>query len=146
MARDTPANVPLVLCVSEILQSPEGRPMLEVTDGWYRMRVEVDDSLARAIKRGVIREGRKIAVSGARVRTCFCSWALDLELICWLDLFGEERTYGDSRSIRLGCVEVFRKLFEPSPMAFQVGITEREIHIYAALPLARWRNDFFPGY
>ena len=43
-------------------------PELEVTDGWYRLRARVDAPLARAIRRGVIRIGRKMAVAGARVR------------------------------------------------------------------------------
>ncbi|KAJ2914759.1 hypothetical protein MD484_g5655, partial [Candolleomyces efflorescens] len=67
VAHDTPANLPLVLCVSEILLGENGKTMLEVTDGWYRLRAEVDPALARAVKRGVIREGRKIAVSSARI-------------------------------------------------------------------------------
>lgn len=42
-------------------------PELEVTDGWYRLRATVDPPLARAISRGVVRVGRKIAVAGAKV-------------------------------------------------------------------------------
>lgn len=61
--------MPMVLCVSAILQSEDGRPMLEVTDGWYRLRAEIDPPLARAVKRGVIREGRKLIVSGARLNS-----------------------------------------------------------------------------
>lgn len=46
----------------------KGVPELEVTDGWYRLRAEVDAPLARAIRRGVIRAGRKISVADAKVR------------------------------------------------------------------------------
>ncbi len=43
-------------------------PAFELTDGWYRLRTRVDEVLARAARRGVIRVGRKISVSGASVR------------------------------------------------------------------------------
>lgn len=67
----------MVLCVSKAIWtegqrssdgSVEDAPELEVTDGWYRLRAEVDAPLARAIRRGVIRVGRKIGVVGAKVR------------------------------------------------------------------------------
>lgn len=75
--QDAPASCPMVLCVSDITWSPAGltdngmpiesHPELEVTDGWYRIRAQVDEPLARAVRKGVIRIGRKIAVAGARV-------------------------------------------------------------------------------
>ena len=43
------------------------KPVLEVTDGWYRVRAEVDDAIARAIRRGALRVGMKIGVVGAKV-------------------------------------------------------------------------------
>ena len=67
----------MVLCVSKVVWmkgqlnsdgSVEDVPELEVTDGWYRLRAEVDAPLARAIRRGVIRTGRKIGVVDAKVR------------------------------------------------------------------------------
>jgi hypothetical protein len=68
----------MVLCISGVTWSEAGltddgmpiapHPELEVTDGWYRLRAQVDAPLARAIQRGVIRIGRKISVAGARVR------------------------------------------------------------------------------
>ena len=76
--QDAPASYPMVLCISGITWSDAGltdsggtiasHPELEVTDGWYRLRAQVDAPLARAIRRGIIRIGRKIAVAGARVR------------------------------------------------------------------------------
>jgi hypothetical protein len=42
-------------------------PELEVTDGWYRLRARVDQPIARAIRKGHIKVGRKIAVAGAKV-------------------------------------------------------------------------------
>ncbi|KDQ63249.1 hypothetical protein JAAARDRAFT_75716 [Jaapia argillacea MUCL 33604] len=75
--QDAPASLPMVLCVSNITYSkggvsPDGVPMeskmeLEVTDGWYRLRAKVDAPLARAIRKGIIRIGRKIGVTGARL-------------------------------------------------------------------------------
>jgi len=67
----------MVLCVSDILWSPAGitedglpiepHPELEVTDGWYRLRAQVDLPMARAVRKGTIRIGRKIGVAGAKV-------------------------------------------------------------------------------
>lgn len=74
---DAPAACPMVLCVSKIVWSPamvdeDGMPLdphpeLEVTDGWYLLRALVDLPLARAVRRGTIRVGTKLAVSGAKV-------------------------------------------------------------------------------
>jgi len=73
----------MILCVSGITWSEGGlgddglplvpHPTLELTDGWYRLRTQVDEVLARAARRGVIRVGRKISVSGASVRFRFLS-------------------------------------------------------------------------
>jgi breast cancer 2 susceptibility protein len=73
---DSSASVPMILCVSGITYPPnqeeEGKmtpvkPYLELTDGWYRINAEVDECLARAIDKGKIRVGRKLAMSGSRV-------------------------------------------------------------------------------
>jgi BRCA2, oligonucleotide/oligosaccharide-binding, domain 1 len=87
--QDAPASYPMVLCISGVTWSEasltdDGMPIapypeLEVTDGWYRLRAQVDAPLARAIQRGVIRIGRKIGVSGARVRFVVvwpCAWGI----------------------------------------------------------------------
>ena len=84
-AQDKPSGLPMVLCISGIQyptppDSENGvsravdedgetveKPVLEVTDGWYRVRAEVDDALARAIRRGALRVGMKIGVVGAKV-------------------------------------------------------------------------------
>lgn len=75
--QDAPAAYPMVLCVSNVTWSEAGltedgtptepHPELEVTDGWYRLRAQVDAPLARAIRKGTIRIGRKIGIAGARV-------------------------------------------------------------------------------
>jgi len=74
--QDVPASHPLVVCVSNIFWSPgvtedgvpiDPHPELEVTDGWYRLRAQIDLPIAKAIRKGVIKVGRKIAIAGARV-------------------------------------------------------------------------------
>ncbi|KAH9170557.1 hypothetical protein EDB89DRAFT_1977284 [Lactarius sanguifluus] len=77
--QDTSARLHMVLCVSDITWSQEGvqvgedglpvvpHPTLELSDGWYRLRARVDEILARAVRRDVIRVGRKIAISGASI-------------------------------------------------------------------------------
>lgn len=75
---DASAATPMILCVSGITYPPpstdeEGkrvqhRPYLDLTDGWYRILAEVDDCLARAIRRGRIAVGRKLGVAAAKVR------------------------------------------------------------------------------
>ena len=72
---DSPPTCPMVLCVSNILW-PEGTsaddtdasPELEVTDGWYKMRAQLDLCLVNTVKKGRIRIGAKLATVGARVR------------------------------------------------------------------------------
>ncbi|KAG8961102.1 hypothetical protein FRC00_013235 [Tulasnella sp. 408] len=73
---DTASTRPMVLCVCGITPGEntvteqgevlEGLPTLDVTDGWYKLRATVDDALARAVKRGLIKVGTKLAISGAR--------------------------------------------------------------------------------
>ncbi|KAI0652483.1 hypothetical protein C8Q79DRAFT_102638 [Trametes meyenii] len=75
---DAPAACPMVLCVSSIVicgppkedeagLSYDPHPQLEVTDGWYRLRANIDLPLARAVRRGLIRVGTKLAVAGAKL-------------------------------------------------------------------------------
>lgn len=42
-------------------------PTLELTDGWYKIRAEVDEALARACRRRRLRVGGKVLVVGAKV-------------------------------------------------------------------------------
>ncbi|KAG9028496.1 hypothetical protein FRB95_006397 [Tulasnella sp. JGI-2019a] len=75
---DTPSTKPMVICVSVITpgeggmtaegEAIEGLPVLDVTDGWYRLRATIDEPLTRAIKRGILKVGTKIAVSGAKLQ------------------------------------------------------------------------------
>lgn len=67
----------MVFCISDIIWPASGSeggtapvqtsPELEVTDGWYRLRARIDAPLARGVRKGKIRIGRKIAVAGAKV-------------------------------------------------------------------------------
>ncbi|BGP38565.1 hypothetical protein JCM10450v2_002514 [Rhodotorula kratochvilovae] len=74
--RDSPASLPMVLCVSQIRwdDPPEDADNgtlvivgLELTDGWYRIRTNVDKTLKSACERGKIVVGSKIAVMGAKL-------------------------------------------------------------------------------
>lgn len=74
---DSSASLPMILCVAGVqwtVQPTEPgeepappRPYLELTDGWYKIVAELDECLARAVTRGVIATGRKLAISGAKV-------------------------------------------------------------------------------
>lgn len=76
-AHDVPASCPMVLCISAVYW-PEARmgtdslPELEVTDGWYRLRALIDQPLARALRKGKLRQGQKIIVVGASVCLLCC--------------------------------------------------------------------------
>jgi breast cancer 2 susceptibility protein len=66
--QDVSAGLHMILCVSGVIWSEEGigndglplvpHPTLELADGWYRLRTQVDEVLARATCQGVIRVGR----------------------------------------------------------------------------------------
>ena len=81
---DAPASCPMTLCISNIIWPAENNlddeqsifpsgtelsklPEIELTDGWYRLRAEIDVTLANAIRRRKLRVGRKISLTGARV-------------------------------------------------------------------------------
>jgi breast cancer 2 susceptibility protein len=66
----------MVVCISNIFWSSgvtedgvliESHPELEITDGWYRLKAQIDLPLARAVRKDFLRVGRKIAITGARV-------------------------------------------------------------------------------
>ncbi|KAI0094432.1 hypothetical protein BDY19DRAFT_901619 [Irpex rosettiformis] len=76
-AQDSPASLPMILCISKIAwissgvdehgQPNDSIPDVEATDGWYMMRIEVDEPLKRALRKGKLRMGSKIAIAGARL-------------------------------------------------------------------------------
>lgn len=57
----------MVLCVSNIQLREKDEVEIELTDGWYRIRTASDKALVRAVKKGKIAVGRKLAIAGARV-------------------------------------------------------------------------------
>ncbi|GHJ86783.1 hypothetical protein NliqN6_3185 [Naganishia liquefaciens] len=74
--QDSPPSLPMVLCVSAIVSSPgkgnadnisQDQKSLELTDGWYVIRANVDGPISRAVHSGKIAVGFKIAVSGAKL-------------------------------------------------------------------------------
>ena len=89
----------MVLCVSSILGWSPARagsggqhPELEVTDGWYRMRAKIDLPLARAVRRGLIRVGSKLSVSGAKVSSLYRSpWSPTLTSYALDQLSGDRK-------------------------------------------------------
>lgn len=74
---DSSPSLPLVLCVCAIRHPPPQtndkgiaipiKPYLELTDGWYKIIAEIDDCMHRAVEKGKIVVGRKLAISGAKV-------------------------------------------------------------------------------
>ncbi|KZV70991.1 hypothetical protein PENSPDRAFT_578564 [Peniophora sp. CONT] len=72
-AQDINASAPMVLCISDVIwpagasmEDVEVKPELELTDGWYRLRAELDAPMARAARAGKIVRGRKLSFAGAR--------------------------------------------------------------------------------
>jgi BRCA2, oligonucleotide/oligosaccharide-binding, domain 1 len=110
----------MVLCISNVTWSeagltPDGLPVppkaeLEVTDGWYRLRAQVDAPLSRAIKRGLIQVGRKIAIAGAKVSVC-CSSPLSPGRCVgyYTAVVGTERASGNIGLLQLDKIDTFGK-------------------------------------
>lgn len=62
----------MVLCVRQILffDEDEGTSlMLELSDGWYCIRAEVDEPMRRAIQAGKLRVGHKLALMCTKLRS-----------------------------------------------------------------------------
>ncbi|PWN26897.1 nucleic acid-binding protein, partial [Jaminaea rosea] len=68
---DSSSALPMVLLVMAIRSPQEGEasrgPTLDLTDGWYRIIAQLDEPLSRAVGRGKIRAGQKLALQGARL-------------------------------------------------------------------------------
>ena len=63
----------MVLCVHQILRFDDAGEesaslVLQLTDGWYKIRAELDAPLRRAVERRKIRIGHKLAIACAKVR------------------------------------------------------------------------------
>jgi breast cancer 2 susceptibility protein len=75
--QDSSASLPMILCVASIQTIPahvdnegntiDGGHGLELTDGWYRILAKADAPISRAVTRGRLRVGYKVALMGARV-------------------------------------------------------------------------------
>ncbi|WVW86946.1 hypothetical protein I302_109002 [Kwoniella bestiolae CBS 10118] len=69
---DSSPSLPMVLVISGIRQAQvEGKSKysLELTDGWYRIKTQIDESIQRAVTKGRVAVGRKIAISGAKLES-----------------------------------------------------------------------------
>ncbi|WWC73712.1 uncharacterized protein I206_107684 [Kwoniella pini CBS 10737] len=71
---DSPAALPMVLVISAVhhTEAEDKKSMdylLELTDGWYRIKAHIDECLSQAVLKGRIAVGRKIAVSGAKLES-----------------------------------------------------------------------------
>ncbi|GFO09535.1 breast cancer type 2 susceptibility-like protein [Plakobranchus ocellatus] len=63
---DTPGKR-LVLCVASIDKQENTQVILEVTDGWYSIRAQIDSALSGLVSANKIRPGIKIVTSGAEL-------------------------------------------------------------------------------
>lgn len=69
--QDVSPSSPMVLCVSSVdlpIDDKGKTRVIELTDGWYRIRAECDSVLREALGRGKLGVGVKIGITGARVR------------------------------------------------------------------------------
>ena len=62
----------MILCVHRILtyndvEEDGAALVLELTDGWYLIRAEIDAPMRRAVRRGALRVGQKVGIIGAKV-------------------------------------------------------------------------------
>lgn len=67
-----PASRSMILCVHRILtykdvEEDGASLVLELTDGWYLIRAEIDAPMRRAVRRGALRVGQKVGIIGAKV-------------------------------------------------------------------------------
>ncbi|PWN51143.1 hypothetical protein IE53DRAFT_314445 [Violaceomyces palustris] len=82
---DSSASSPMVLCVYKVLWDRDdalergkgtgereggvAANMMELTDGWYRIRCSIDSVLSAALARGRIKVGHKLAIMGAKLQS-----------------------------------------------------------------------------
>ncbi|WVQ77705.1 hypothetical protein IAR50_007395 [Cryptococcus sp. DSM 104548] len=69
---DSSPSLPLVLAVSAVHRFHEGETQtvhIDLTDGWYHIQARIDDCLKRAVEKGKICVGRKLAVTGAKLES-----------------------------------------------------------------------------
>ncbi|OCF62208.1 hypothetical protein L486_01875 [Kwoniella mangroviensis CBS 10435] len=69
---DSSPSLPMILVISGIHRTQvEGKTKysLDLTDGWYRIKAQIDACLQRAVTKGRLAVGRKIAISGAKLES-----------------------------------------------------------------------------
>lgn len=59
-----------VLCVANIFRLCDGKNELELTDGWYSIRTNIDVALNSQVEEGIIRIGTKLMIFGAQLLNC----------------------------------------------------------------------------
>ena len=64
---DGAVNGHVVLCVSRISIPDTGPPSLELTDGWYFVKAELDKPLEKLLKSGKIYPGQKLHTQGCKL-------------------------------------------------------------------------------
>ena len=148
-AQDASAGLHMILCVSGITWSDGGigddglplvpHPTLELTDGWYRLRTQVDEVLARAARRGVIRVGRKISVSGASVRFRFLSLPQKKRSSTNI-ASAQHRTLRGVRGLRQSRTQHCGKWNPSCAMARQAWLPVASGYSHTSFSLARRRN------
>jgi breast cancer 2 susceptibility protein len=60
----------MILCISDITTetvNANTRTLLELTDGWYRIKANIDDILSNAAQQGRLFIGQKISIFGCQV-------------------------------------------------------------------------------
>ncbi|WFD19603.1 hypothetical protein MCAP1_001837 [Malassezia caprae] len=97
---------PMVLCVHQILRfedtGEDASLVLQLTDGWYKIRAELDAPLRRAVERCKIRIGHKLAIACAKHR-CFGEGTPVLDAVYSSDLLlSSNATWFAAWDTRLG--------------------------------------------
>ncbi|KAH9507267.1 hypothetical protein Btru_056772 [Bulinus truncatus] len=67
LERDETSCKRMVLCVASVVHSSDGQPCVELTDGWYSVRAQLDHRLTDLISRKRIVPGDKLITSGAEL-------------------------------------------------------------------------------
>ena len=73
--RDAAASLPMILCVSEVVQADHEdkesfgvSTRLRLSDGWYEIDATLDKPLSSLVEKGVVRVGTKLLVTNASMR------------------------------------------------------------------------------
>lgn len=154
--QDKPSGCPMVLLVSEVLwaqhervgedgrvEEPAGAE-IEVSDGWYRLKAQVDPPLARAVLRGLIKSGRKLAISGARVSSVLreIPYALINSRLS-IDEQRRKRPEGNPGRLQHTYATALRERNAPRALVCKTRLSARAILRLFTKPDARWRHGAY---